>query len=146
MAKVSVSAEIPAEPERVWALAVDLPRVAEWNTMHESFTGDVPETLTEGTTYKQRVKLMGMPAEMAWTVTAAQAPGRLEQAGDGPMGVKAQHRVFIEPVADGTKLTIEMEFNGPALGGPMAVMVEKQAGSSTKASVAKFAELLSANG
>ena len=42
MAKVSVSTEIPADPERVWALAIDLPRVAEWNTMHEAFTGDVP--------------------------------------------------------------------------------------------------------
>ena len=142
MAKVSVSTELPAEPERVWALAVDLPRVAEWNTMHEAFTGDVPQTLAEGTTYRQRVKLMGMPAEMAWTVTAAQAPERLEQAGDGPMGVKAHHRVFIEPSGTGTKLTIEMEFNGPALGGPMAAMVEKQAGSSTKASVAKLAQLL----
>jgi len=27
----------------------------EWHTMHESFTGDVPATLGEGTTYKQRV-------------------------------------------------------------------------------------------
>jgi carbon monoxide dehydrogenase subunit G len=142
MPKVSVSTEIPADPERVWALAIDLPRVAEWNTMHEAFTGDVPETLAEGTTYKQRVKLMGMPAEMAWLVTAAEAPGRLEQAGDGPMGVKAHNRLFIEPSGSGSKVTIEMEFNGPALGGPMAMMVEKQAGSSTKASIAKFAELL----
>jgi hypothetical protein len=141
MAKVSVSSEIPADPERVFALAIALPRVAEWNTMHEGFTGDIPETLTEGATYKQRVKLMGMPAEMAWRVTAVDS-GRIEQAGDGPMGVKALNRMSIEPSGDGSKLTIEMEFNGPALGGPMAMMVEKQAGSSTKASLAKFAELL----
>src|SRR6476620_3629097 len=93
MPKVSVSTESAVEPERVWQLAIDLPRLADWNTMHDAFTSDVPATLTEGTTYKQRVKLMGMPAEMAWRVTTAEAPGRLLQAGDGPMGVKAHNRI-----------------------------------------------------
>jgi uncharacterized protein YndB with AHSA1/START domain len=143
MPKVSVSTDVPADPERVWALATDLSRVPQWNSMHEAFIADVPATLAEGSTYKQRVKLMGMPAEMAWRVTAAQAPGRLEQAADGPMGVKAQHRFIIEPSGSGSKVTIEMEFNGPALNGPMSMMVEKQAGSATRDSIKKFAALLS---
>jgi Polyketide cyclase / dehydrase and lipid transport len=142
MPKVSVSADIPAAPEQVWALAIDLSRVPEWNSMHEAFIADVPDTLAEGSTYKQRVKLMGMPAEMAWRVTAAQEPGRLEQAADGPMGVKAEHRFIIEPTDEGSKVTIEMEFNGPALNGPMKMMVEKQAGSATRDSMKKFAALL----
>jgi carbon monoxide dehydrogenase subunit G len=142
MPKVSVSAETSAAPEAVWELAVNLPRVAEWNSMHESFTGEVPETLAEGTTYKQKVKLMGMPAEMAWRVTAAQAPALLEQHGDGPMGVKSSHRFVIEPTDAGTKVTIEMEFNGPALNGPMASMVEKTARTSTGKSLETFTKLL----
>jgi hypothetical protein len=140
--KVSVSTESAAAPERVWEVAIDLPRCAEWNTMHDAFTGDVPETLAEGTTYKQRVKLMGMPAEMAWRVTEAAAPGRLIQAGDGPMGVKAHNRILIEPAGSGSQITIEMEFNGPALAGPMAAMVEKQAGAAAEQSLAKFAAML----
>jgi hypothetical protein len=142
MPKVSVSTESAAKPDRVWEVAIDLPRCAEWNTMHDAFTGDVPATLAEGTTYKQRVKLMGMPAEMAWRVTEAAAPGRLVQAGDGPMGVKAHNRIFIEPAGSGSQITIEMEFNGPALAGPMAAMVEKQAGAAAEASLAKFAAML----
>jgi hypothetical protein len=142
MPKVSVSTETSAAPEAVWALAVNLPKVAEWNSMHESFTGDVPETLAEGTTYKQKVKLMGMPAEMAWRVTAAAEPSMLEQQGDGPMGVKSSHRFIIEPTDSGSKVTIEMEFNGPALNGPMAGMVEKQARNSTTKSLETFAKLL----
>jgi hypothetical protein len=110
--------------------------------MHDAFTGDVPATLGEGTAYKQRVKLMGMPAEMAWRVTTAEAPGRLEQVGDGPMGVKAHNRFTIEPSGEGSQITFEMEFNGPALAGPMAGMVEKQAGAAAKQSLAKFAALL----
>jgi uncharacterized protein YndB with AHSA1/START domain len=142
MPKVSVSTEAAAGPERVWELAVDLPRYAEWLTMHDAFTGDVPATLGEGTAYKQRVKLMGMPAEMAWRVTTAEAPGRLELVGDGPMGVKAHNRFMIEPSGEGSQITFEMEFNGPALAGPMAGMVEKQAGVAARKSLDKFTALL----
>jgi hypothetical protein len=142
MPKVSVSANAAAEPQKVWQLLVDLPRTAEWNTMHEGFTGEVPPTIAEGTTYRQRVKLMGMPAEMAWRVTDAVAAERLEQSGDGPMGVKAKNRFMIEPSGDGSQITYEMEFIGPALAGPMAGMLEKQAGTAAKQSLAKLTALL----
>lgn len=141
MPKVSVSAEAPAGPEKVWELAVDLPRYPEWLTMHDAFPGEVPATLSEGTTYKERFKLMGMPAEMAWRVTEASA-GRLVLAGDGPMGVKAHNRFIIEPSGTGSQITFEMEFAGPALAGPMAGMLEKQAGAAAKQSLAKFTALL----
>ena len=142
MAKVSVSTESAATPEQVWQLATNLPRTAEWNTMHEGFSGDVPETLDAGATYTQKVKLMGMPADMAWRVATAEAPARLEMAGDGPMGVKAHNRIFIEPAGSGSLITLEMEFNGPALSGPMAMMVEKQAGAAAEQSLTKFTAML----
>lgn len=142
MPKVSVTANAAAEPQKVWQLLVDLPRTAEWNTMHEGFTGEVPPTVTEGTTYRQRVKLMGMPAEMAWRVTDAVAAERLEQSGDGPMGVKAKNRFVIQPSGDGSQITYEMEFIGPALAGPMAGMLEKQAGTAAQQSLSKLTALL----
>ena len=142
MTKVTVEADAKADPQRVWQLLSTPSRVPEWNTMHEGFTGDVPETLGEGTTYRQRVKLMGMPAEMAWRVTTAAEPGRLEQSGDGPMGVKAKNLFVIEPAGEGSHITYEMEFIGPALKGPMAGMLEKQAGAAGDQSLAKLVALL----
>ena len=141
MAKVTVEADAKADPQRVWEVVSALPRVAEWNTMHEGFTGDVPEALGEGTTYRQRVKLMGMPAEMAWRVTSATEPGRLEQNGDGPMGVKAKNLFVLVPSGEGTHITYEMEFVGPALKGPMAGMLEKQAGAAGQQALAKLIAL-----
>jgi uncharacterized protein YndB with AHSA1/START domain len=142
MPKVSVSAGAAAAPEQVWQLVTDLPRVPEWNTMHEGFTGDVPAEIAEGTTFKQKVKLMGMPAEMAWRVTTADAPKRMEWNGDGPMGVKSRTVFLVEPADEGSTITYEMEFIGPALNGPMAGMLEKQAGSAAKQALAKFVALL----
>ena len=142
MTKVTVEADAKADPQRVYDLLATPARVQDWNTMHEGFTGEVPDRLGEGVTYRQRVKLMGMPAEMAWRVTTAAEPGRLEQNGDGPMGVKAKNLFVIEPNGEGSHITYEMEFVGPALKGPMAGMLEKQAGAAAQQALAKFTALL----
>ncbi|WP_430791630.1 type II toxin-antitoxin system Rv0910 family toxin [Actinoplanes sp. G11-F43] len=142
MPKVSVTATSTAEPGKVWQVVTDLPRTPEWNGMHQGFVGEVPATVAEGTTYKQKVKLMGMPAEMAWKVVTADAPGSLEMAGDGPMGVKAKNRFVIVPEGSGSQITYEMEFAGPALNGPMAAMLEKQAGPAAKQALGKLIALV----
>jgi uncharacterized protein YndB with AHSA1/START domain len=142
MPKVSASTQTAAGPERVWQLVVDLPRYPEWNTMHDAFTSDVPATLDEGVAYKQRVKMMGMPADIAWRVGTVDAPGKLELLGDGPMGIKALNRFVVEPAGDGSQVTFEMEFNGPALTGAIGAMAEKQSLAAAQQSLAKFAALL----
>lgn len=142
MPKISVSTTSSAAPERVWQVLTDLSRTPEWNSMHDGFTGDVPSTIDVGTTYKQKVKLMGMPAEMAWRVTDVVEPKELAQSGDGPMGVKSKNRFLIEPADGGSQITYEMEFAGPALAGPMAAMLEKQATNSAKQALEKLTTLL----
>jgi ribosome-associated toxin RatA of RatAB toxin-antitoxin module len=142
MPKVSASVQAAVSPDKVWELVVDLPRYPEWLSMHDAFTSDVPEKLAEGVTYKQRVKMMGMPADIAWKVAKADGPGYLELTGDGPMGIKSINRFKVEPDGDGSNVTFEMEFNGPALNGPMAAMAEKSAATSAEQSLAKFKSLL----
>jgi uncharacterized protein YndB with AHSA1/START domain len=143
MPKVTASTTAPVDPERVWQLVTDLPRFAEWNIMHDAFLGEVPATLGEGVAYKQRVKMMNMPAEFAWRVTAADKPGKLELSGDGPMGIKAVNRFVVEKTDSGSQITFEMEFNGPAMNGPIAKMAEKQSAVAAQQSIDKFAALLS---
>jgi hypothetical protein len=142
MPTVSASTQTAADPERVWQLVTDLPRFAEWNIMHDAFLGDVPATLGDGVTYKQRVKMMNMPAEFAWKVTSADEPGKLELAGTGPMGIKAVNRLLVEKTGTGSNITFEMEFNGPAMNGPIAKMAEKQSAVAAQQSMDKFAALL----
>ena len=142
MPKVSASTQSAADPEQVWQLVTNLPRFAEWNIMHDAFLGEVPATLGEGVAYKQRVKMMNMPAEFAWKVTSADQPGRLELAGTGPMGIKAVNRFIVEKAESGSTITFEMEFNGPAMNGPIAKMAEKQSAVAAQQSMDKFAQLL----
>ncbi|HKT00572.1 MAG TPA: SRPBCC family protein [Rugosimonospora sp.] len=142
MAKVSKSADMGAAPGQVWQVAVDLPRYADWFVPHEGFAGEVPATLGEGTSYRQRVKLMGQSAEVTWRVATATAPSRLEAAGSAPMGVKAQSRILIEPAGAGSRITLEMEFSGAVLVGPMGRAVESQVGTALEESLDKLNALL----
>jgi len=142
MPKVNVTAQIPAAPDKVWDVLTDPTRFPEWFTTHEGFIGDVPARLEEGSTYTQRVKAMGMPADTAWRVVTAQAPQRLELAGDGPMGVKVRSSYVLQPDGDGSRLDVETEFEGGMLAGPMGAMVAKQAGESTEKSLTKLAALV----
>jgi hypothetical protein len=83
-----------------------------------------------------------MPAEFSWKVTSAEGPGKLELAGVGPMGIKAVNRFLIEKAETGSRVTFEMEFNGPALNGPIATMAEKQSAVAAQQSLDKFVALL----
>ena len=58
------------------------------------------------------------------------------------MGVKTFNRFAIKRVEEGTQITLEMEFTGPALAGPMAGMIGKQAGTAAQESLKKFTALL----
>ena len=65
-------------------------------------------------------------------------------AGPGVPGVRPQSGsgFVIEPNGEGSHITYEMEFVGPALKGPMAGMLEKQAGAAGKQALEKLVALL----
>ena len=142
MAVVSETAELPASPEQVWAKVGDLSTYPEWLTLHEGFPDGTPE-LTEGTTFKEKVKIMGMPGEVTWTVTACEPNKRLEMEGRGPMGTTTRAGwTLAANGGDSTSLTYEGEFSGAALA-PMASALEKESRKTAVESIEKLRQLLS---
>ena len=65
MPEVSRSAELPAPPERAWEIFSDISRYGEWNETHDGFPDGPPELAT-GTTFREKVTIMGMPGEATW--------------------------------------------------------------------------------
>ena len=66
--EASAVATSTATPEQVLRLATDLTGFSSWFEMHESWRGDVPARATLGLEVVESVRLMGIPAEIAWTV------------------------------------------------------------------------------
>jgi uncharacterized protein YndB with AHSA1/START domain len=142
LATVVKSAEIPAEQQQVWDKLIDLESSGEWMTIHAGFPDGAPQDVKPGTEFRQKVKIMGMPGEVKWTVNEVDAPNRLEMEGQGPMGTKLRATYILESNGGGTKFTYESEFGGAALA-PMAGPLEKESNKAGEESIERFKGLFS---
>ncbi|MGW1863945.1 type II toxin-antitoxin system Rv0910 family toxin [Streptomyces mauvecolor] len=115
MAEVSAEARIEAPAEKVWAQLTDFSSYGEWNATHTSFPSGGPEKLELGATYAENMKLMGFPAEVAWTVDEFEAGRVFGIRGKGPMGVNVANRYTVVPDGAATTVRIDGEFTGAAV-------------------------------
>ncbi|MEU9100697.1 SRPBCC family protein [Streptomyces sp. NPDC048361] len=115
MAEVSAEARIEAPAEKVWAQLTDFSSYGEWNATHTSFPAGGPDKLELGATYAENMKLMGFPAEVAWTVDEFEAGRVFGIRGKGPMGVNVMNRYTVVPDGAATTVRVDGEFTGAAV-------------------------------
>lgn len=137
MADVTVTADIDATPEQVWAVLANPSTWGEWVSMHQGFAGEAPAQFVPGGAFVQRVRVMNMPADVRWHITGLQEPVRLELEGAGPMGIGLRAEYRVDPRGDGSSVTGLMEFKGAAV---MMVgsQLEGEVGPSLRESLAKL--------
>jgi uncharacterized protein YndB with AHSA1/START domain len=111
---VRTSVDIDASPQQVWDVVMDPRRLGSWVTTHEG-VADVPERLSSGSSFEQRLKLAGTSFDVCWTVSEVDEPRLAEWRGDGPYGSFARVRYVLEPLGDeATHFSYENEFELPA--------------------------------
>ena len=138
---VSVVAETTATPERVRGLLEDLSLLPEWMTMHAGWRGTPPGAAAVGVTFNQLVKLMGIPADVSWTVVQAD-PTAVSIDGKGPMGLTLRLWFGIEPTATGSRLWADAGPSGDPVRGPMGGSVMKAVTEAMDESLGRLAVLL----
>ncbi len=141
MPSVSKSVELDLPQEEAFALATDPARFGEWLSLHAGWPNGAPEVLEQGAQFTQTLKLMGMPAEVAWTVSEVDAPARLVMSGAGPMGVSLGTTITTSGDGPATTISYEAEFSGGMIEGPMGDTVAQTAGQEIETSLAKLKEL-----
>jgi carbon monoxide dehydrogenase subunit G len=142
MVNVTDSIEVSAPPERVVEVISSLETWPQWLTIHAGFGDGVPEEISTGTTFKQKVKILGMPGEVDWTVTEVDEPSRVAMEGKGPMGTQMRTTFRLEPTdSGGTNVHYDAEFGGAALT-PLLAPLEKESKKASAESLAKLRELV----
>src|SRR3954452_15107790 len=86
MAVLENSIQIEAEQDKVWAAIADLDVYGQWMTLHVDFPEGTPDEMKQGESFKEKVKIMGMPGDVTWTVAEFEEGSRIELSGAGPMG------------------------------------------------------------
>jgi acetyl-CoA C-acetyltransferase len=121
----AASATVPAPKDAVFAVLADPERMAEWLTLHTGWVGSPPASFAEGARFAQRVKLMGMPTEVRWTISGVRPPSALHLDGTGPMGIVVGLYLSLGTAGSGTLVRIDGGVEGGSADGPLGPMVAR---------------------
>jgi carbon monoxide dehydrogenase subunit G len=138
MAKLSVSVDVPLPPETAWACASDLSRYKEWLTIHRVWRTKPPEKLEKGTVVESIVEVKGMANRMKWTIVNFKPPEAMTLDGVGRGGVKVKLIGRVKPSGDGSTVTFDVHLGGPALFGPIGMVVAAALKGDIRESVNRF--------
>jgi carbon monoxide dehydrogenase subunit G len=141
MPSVEKTIDVAATPEEAFAFASDTSRFDEWLTIHSGWPQGAPGKPEQGQQFVQKITIMGMPADVSWTVTET-SPTSVSMSGAGPMGAQLSCTISTTASGDGAAVSYESEFSGGGLVGPMGDMVTKKFGEELEASLGKLKELV----
>lgn len=141
MAKLASSIEVPLSPDKAWEAASDLSRYDDWLSIHRMWRSALPETLGKGTQISSVVEVKGMLNRVDWTIVHYNPPGSLTLNGVGKGGVRVKLMAKITPAGDGSNVAFDIHLGGPALFGPIGMVVAAALRSDIHWSLDKFKEL-----
>ncbi|NTY62827.1 type II toxin-antitoxin system Rv0910 family toxin [Mycolicibacterium sphagni] len=141
MAKLSVSVDVPLPPEQAWQHASDLSRYKDWLTIHRVWRSKLPDTLDKGTVVESIVEVKGMPNRVKWTIVHFKAPEAMTLNGTGVGGVKVKLIGKVraqDKDANASVVTMDVHLGGPALFGPIGMIVAGALRGDIKESLNRF--------
>jgi hypothetical protein len=141
MAKLSASIDVPVPPEKAWEDASNLSRYKEWLTIHRVWRSKLPQQLENGTVIESIVEVKGMPNRIKWTIVHYQPPEAMTLDGDGVGGVKVKLIAKVKPKGPDNHdsvVSLDVHLGGPALFGPIGMIVAAALRSDIRESLNKF--------
>jgi carbon monoxide dehydrogenase subunit G len=138
MAKLTGSIDVPLPPEEAWNHASDLSRFKDWLTIHKLWRSKLPDVLEKGTVVESYVEVKGMPNRITWTIVHYKPPEAMTLNGDGVGGVKVKLIAKVTPKGGGSVVSFNVHLGGPALFGPIGMIVAAALRSDIRESLQNF--------
>jgi hypothetical protein len=141
MAKLSGSIDVPLAPEKAWEDASNLSRYKEWLTIHRVWRSKLPQQLEKGTVIESIVEVKGMPNRIQWTIVHYKPPEAMTLNGVGVGGVKVKLIAKVTPKGPDNHdsvVSLDVHLGGPALFGPIGMIVAAALRSDIRESLNKF--------
>lgn len=132
---------IAAAPADVVELVTNLDRAHEWLTLHLSWRGERPSTMTAGDEFVQQISLMDIPAQARWHVERADDSG-FELRGTGPMGITVGLWCTVVATASGAGVRLDGALDGPPVRGPIGLTAVRSVETALTDSLTVLAGLL----
>ncbi|MEH3033555.1 MAG: crotonase/enoyl-CoA hydratase family protein [Aeromicrobium erythreum] len=139
--QVRAQALLDVDPATAAGVVGDLAQQEHWLTLHAAWRGDAPGHAVEGSTHGQQLSIMGIPAEVAWTVARAD-DAVLVLRGKGPMGLTLGLAATVHPHRGGTHVVLDAGLSGDPVKGPLGASVTRSIGEALEESLARLRERL----
>lgn len=131
MATVTRSIAIQCDVDAISSYLADVTHDADWRSAIESVELKTGERGALGSTYEVVATPMGMKMNLVAKVTELE-PGALVGVVATGMGPTAHTTYRLEPVADGTKLTMTAKLDAGAMGKMLGPIIGKENAASLK--------------
>jgi len=142
---VSTTREIVAPLDSVWGIVKDPSRYGDWNVTHKGFPDGTPDFYAEGMRIRERLVIMGMPAEARWTITHYEDLRGVAMEGDGPMGITLRQILGLTESDCGTIAEVTTSIGGSLLLKPIVDSLAQAARRAAGESLEKLTALAGAH-
>ncbi|GAA1612585.1 type II toxin-antitoxin system Rv0910 family toxin [Actinoplanes couchii] len=137
----AVTLPVRATADQVFTTLADPARMPSWLIQHAEWIGERPETFAEGVRFRQRIRLMGVPSEVRWTVTGVVDGRAVFFEGTAPMGITVGFHLSVTPAGSGSVLRFDGGVEGGSADGPVGPMVARNLTDSMRRSLAELGSL-----
>jgi carbon monoxide dehydrogenase subunit G len=143
MGHIEISKTLPAKADDIWETLSHTGTWADWFTIHAGWIEEPPAETEVGARLIEKVVMLGMANKLEWTVETVEAPKVLTISGKGMAGVTSKFSFLLEPVSEGTNVTVDAEFTGSLIVGALGKAVEKDATTNIGESLDKLGQAAS---
>lgn len=113
MTRVERTIEIEAPPERVFELLTDLDRLQDWATIAGDAENPPAKPLSQGATWKHKVKVAGVELTGDWKVVALDPPRLVQYEATRNEGGWLKMRQSVAPAGQGSRVELEVDYELP---------------------------------
>jgi carbon monoxide dehydrogenase subunit G len=146
MAKLSGSIDVSLPPAETWKHASDLSRYKDWLSIHRVWRSKLPDDLEKGTVIESIVEVKGMHNRIKWTIVHYKPPEAMTLDGVGVGGVKVKLMAKVKPKDDGSVVSFDVHLGGPALFGPIGMIVAAALRGDIRESLTRFVTVFAVPG
>ncbi len=115
--------DLPATPQEVWDIIMDVERLGEWVSIHRGLGKHTEGPPAVGATMEQTLALRGAKFKVNWELRRCEPPYRAEWVGKGPARSKAETGYRLEAIEGGTRFHYRNEFKAPM--GPLGAVASR---------------------
>jgi hypothetical protein len=113
--EIAKQLEVAHPPERIGEVIVDLEHWPDWFALHKGWAGPVPPRAALGTKFKHKVRMLGVPGEIEWTVTELAFPSHFTLKGKGTSRTGAEIDFTVTPDGAGSQVAFVAKLSGLAI-------------------------------